>query len=89
MVLVMQTVNYSTFRSELSDSMDKVTKNHTPMVVTRGSKKEAVVMMSLEDFKAYEETAYLMRSMNNYKRLQSSVEEIESGFFIQKELIEE
>lgn len=48
----MQTVNYSTFRNELSDSMDRVTKNHSPMIVTRGSKKEAVVMMSLEDFKA-------------------------------------
>nr|AAT44337.1 unknown [Shuttle vector pFNLTP1]AAT44343.1 unknown [Temperature-sensitive shuttle vector pFNLTP9] len=45
----MQTVNYSTFRNELSDSMDRVTKNHSPMIVTRGSKKEAVVMMSLED----------------------------------------
>ncbi|AJI56170.1 type II toxin-antitoxin system Phd/YefM family antitoxin [Francisella philomiragia] len=85
----MQTVNYSTFRSELSDSMDRVTKNHSPMIVTRGSKKEAVVMMSLEDFKAYEETAYLMRSMNNYKRLQNSIDEVESGLAIQKELIEE
>jgi len=85
----MQTVNYSTFRNELSNSMDKVTKNHSPMIVTRGSKKESVVLISLEYFKAYEETAYLMRSMNNYNRLQNSIEEIESGLVIQKELIEE
>ncbi|WP_150468497.1 type II toxin-antitoxin system Phd/YefM family antitoxin, partial [Francisella sp. SYW-9] len=47
----MQTVNYSTFRSSLSDSMDMVTENHSPIIVTRGSKKEAVVILSLEDFK--------------------------------------
>lgn len=41
-------------------------------------------MMSLEDFKAYEETAYLMRSMNNYKRLQNSIDEVESGLAIKK-----
>ncbi|AJC48500.1 type II toxin-antitoxin system prevent-host-death family antitoxin [Allofrancisella guangzhouensis] len=85
----MKTLNYTSFRSELASSMDRVVEDHQPIVVTRGSDKKAVVVMSLDDFKSYQETAHLMSSINNYNRLNDSIEELESGKSIQKELIEE
>ena len=85
----METLNYTTFRNDLASSMDKVAENHKPIIVTRGSNKQSVVVMSLDDFKSYEETAHLMSSMNNLKRLEESMREIENGLIIQKELIEE
>lgn len=85
----MRTLNYSTFRSTLAASMDKVIDDHKPIIVTRGADKEAVIVMSFEDFKSYEETSYLMSSMNNFNRLNASIEEIEKGISSKHELIEE
>ncbi|QIV96668.1 antitoxin YefM [Allofrancisella inopinata] len=85
----MRTLNYTSFRNELASSMDSVIEDHQPIVVTRGSEKKAVVVMSLDDFKSYQETAHLMSSINNYNRLDQSIKELESGNSIQKELIEE
>ena len=85
----METLNYSTFRSQLASSMDKVINNHKPLIVTRGAEKESVIVMSLDDFKSYEETAYLMSSINNSNRLNASISELEKGNSSIKELIEE
>ena len=85
----METLNYSTFRSQLASSMDKVINNHKPLIVTRGAEKESVIVMSLDDFKSYEETAYLMSSINNVNRLNASISELEKGTVSIKELIEE
>ena len=87
--LKMETLNYSTFRSKLAASMDKVINNHKPLIVTRGAEKESVIVMSLDDFKSYEETAYLMSSISNVNRLNSSISEIENGGVVEKEIIEE
>ena len=85
----METLNYSTFRSQLASSMDKVVNNHKPLIVTRGAEKESVIVMSLDDFKSYEETAYLMSSINNVNRLNASISQIEKGNISIRELIEE
>jgi antitoxin YefM len=45
--------------------------------------------MSLEDFKAYEETAYLMASPKNAERLNEAIAEVEAGKTVQRELVEE
>ncbi len=55
----MDTISYSTFRTCLASMLDKVNDDHKPILITRQNGKPAVVM-SLEDFHAYEETAYLM-----------------------------
>jgi antitoxin YefM len=85
----MYTLNFSEFRSKLAASMDKVTSNHKPMLITRGSDKAAVVVMSLDDYRSYEETAYLMSSANNAKRLNESIQEMEKGLCVKHGLIEE
>ena len=43
--------------------MEKVCDDHTPVIITRKAAKP-VVMMSLADYQALEETAYLLKSPN-------------------------
>lgn len=73
----MQTISYSALRANLAETMDQVTKDHVTTVVTR-SKAKSVVMISLEDYEAMEETYHLMKSPANALRLIASIEEIES-----------
>ena len=61
----MDAITYSTARANLADTMDRVCDDHEPIIITRNG-EQAVVMMSLEDFKALEETSYLLREgLNN------------------------
>ncbi len=84
----MDTMNYSAFRSQLAKTLDKVNEDHTPVIITRQNGLPAV-LISLEDFKSYEETAYLMASKKNADRLNQAIAEIESGKAVQHDLIEE
>ncbi len=84
----MDTMSYSTFRNQLAGALDKVNDDHKPILITRQNGKPAVVM-SLEDFQAYEETAYLMASPKNAERLNQAIAEVEAGQTIQQGLIEE
>ena len=83
----MDTISYSDARARLAKTMDKVCDDHTPIAITRKSAR-SVVMMSLEDYQALEETAYLLRSPKNARRLLESIAELESGTGMEKELIE-
>ena len=74
----MDTMSYSAFRTNLAGTLDKVNEDHEPMIITRQNGRPAVVM-SLEDFQAYEETAYLMASPKNAERLNQAIAEIEAG----------
>ena len=58
--------------------MDKVCSDHAPVIITR-NRDQSVVMLSLADFEALEETAYLLRSPANAKRLLESIESLEAG----------
>ena len=74
----MQTINYTTARQHLAETMDRVNGDRTPILVTR-QKGEPVVMMSLADFNALEETAHLLRSPANAERLIKSVHNLRAG----------
>jgi len=74
----MATITYSAARTRLAATMRKVCDNHEPVIITR-QKEESVVMLSLEDFRALEETAYLLRVPKNARRLLESIAELERG----------
>ena len=74
----MDAISYSAFRSHLASTLNKVNDDHKPVLVTRQNGKPAVVI-SLEDFQAYEETAYLMASPKNAMRLNQAILEVEAG----------
>ena len=74
----MDAITYTAARANLADTMDRVCEDHEPIIITRNS-EQAVVMMSLDDYKALEETAYLLRSPKNARRLLESIADLEEG----------
>ena len=83
----MDAISYTAARASLAGTMKKVCEDHAPIIITRKS-EEPVVMMSLADYQAMEETTYLLRSPENAKHLLDSITELESGGGIEKDLIE-
>ena len=83
----MEAISYTAARANLARTMEKVCEDHEPVIITRKS-SGAVVMLSLEDYEALNETAYLLRSPRNARRLMASIEELESGRGQERELIE-
>ena len=83
----MESISYTAARSKLAKTMDQVCDDHAPIAITRKG-EGAVVMMSMEDYQALEETAYLLRSPKNTRRLVESITELEAGKGIEKELME-
>ena len=54
--------NLSDARANLAKTMDQVFDDHSPIIITRKSGKN-VVLMSVEDFASWQETAYLLRTL--------------------------
>jgi antitoxin YefM len=74
----MKALTYTAIRSNLAKTMKEVCDDHDPVIITR-KQHDAVVMMSLEDYESLNETAYLLHSPKNTKRLLESIEELEKG----------
>lgn len=83
----MKTKTYTEAREKLSDIIEKVCEDHDPMIITKRRDK-SVVMMSLEDYEALAETAYLLRSPRNARRLLESIKELEEGRGTEKDIFE-
>lgn len=83
----MKAISYTAARQNLAKTMESVCKDHAPVIVTR-KKNDSVVIMSLEDYEALEETAYLLRSPKNTRRLIESVAQLEEGQGSKKELLD-
>ncbi|HSW93138.1 MAG TPA: type II toxin-antitoxin system prevent-host-death family antitoxin [Gammaproteobacteria bacterium] len=84
----MDAKSYSSVRKELARTMEKVCDDHSPLIITRKNAR-AVVMMSLEDFNAIEETAYLLRNPANADRLRESIKQAAAGKTLSHDLMEE
>ena len=84
----MKKLTLASFKENLSDILDRVIKNDVPVCVTRSSGKSAVVL-SLDDFNSYKETAHLMSSNKNAARINEAIEQLESNRGMTKGLLEE
>jgi antitoxin YefM len=60
---------------------------HDEVVITRAG-HEPVVILSLDDYQSLKETAYLLRSPENARRLLASIARLESGEGTERELSE-
>jgi len=83
----MNALTYTYTRQNLAEVMRAVNEDHDPVVVT-SQRGKPVVILSLDDFHAFEETAYLLRNPHSATRLLESVEELRSGGGQIKELTE-
>ncbi|MFL0809272.1 MAG: type II toxin-antitoxin system prevent-host-death family antitoxin [Agarilytica sp.] len=83
----MQSISYTAARSNLAKTMEQVCQDHAPVAITRKG-EGAVVMISMDDYQSLEETAYLLRSPKNTRRLISAIADLDQGKGSEKELIE-
>ncbi len=83
----MDAISYTAARANLSKTMEQVCNDHAPIIITR-KRESPVVMLSLEDYQAMEETTYLLRSPANARNLLESIVALEEGKGIERELIE-
>nr|WP_314899559.1 type II toxin-antitoxin system prevent-host-death family antitoxin [uncultured Deefgea sp.] len=83
----MEAMTYTYTRQHFAEVMDRVNDDHSPVVITR-QQGRPVVMISLDDYHAMEETAYLLRNPNGAKRLMDSVQRLRAGQGEIKELID-
>ena len=74
----MDAISYTAARNNLAKTMDKVVDDHAPVLITRQN-GAPVVMMSLDDYNALEETAHLLRSPANAERLMRSLRAAREG----------
>ena len=82
----MEVLTYSDTRARLKEVMDRVVEDRTPVVITR-KRGEAVVMVSLADWSAMEETLHLVSSPVNAERLVAAIGQLEAGGGSERELI--
>ena len=81
----MDAMTYTSVRANLASTMDRVCDNHEALIITRNG-EQAVVMLSLEDYKALEETAYLLRTPANARRLLSAAAQLNAGKGVKREI---
>ena len=67
----MTTLTYTAARADLAATIDKVVRDRTTVIIRK--KKDAVVMMNLEDYEAWAETVYLLRSPKNAKLFNNDI----------------
>ncbi|WP_419254756.1 type II toxin-antitoxin system Phd/YefM family antitoxin [Caulobacter sp. ErkDOM-YI] len=84
----MRTTSYSELRKNLAATIDRVNDDHEPVIITRDKGKPSAVLMSLEDFAAFEETRYLLRSPANADRLLTAVAQLDQGLGSERPLAE-
>ncbi|MER0214965.1 MAG: type II toxin-antitoxin system prevent-host-death family antitoxin [Nitrosomonas sp.] len=73
----MDAISYTAVRANLAQTMEQVCNDHLPVIITRKG-AAPVVLISLEDYQALEETLYLLRSPANARRLLDSIAGLES-----------
>ncbi len=83
----MDAMTYTAARANLAATMDRVCNDHEALIITRNG-AQSVVMLSLEDYKALEETAYLLRTSANATRLLAAMEQLSSGQGVERVLAE-
>lgn len=83
----MDVISYTAARTNLAQTMEQVCEDRAPIIITR-SKAQSVVMISLEDYQALQETAYLLRTPKNARRLLESMAQLEQTGGQEQELLE-
>ena len=81
----MKAITYTAAREKLADTMQRVCEDHAPVIITR-RRDQAVVMIALEDYESMEETAYLLRSPRNARRLREAVKQLRDGRGTERQL---
>jgi antitoxin YefM len=72
----MDAITHTEARENLARTIQQVCRDHQPVIITR-KREDSVVMMSLEDYESLSETAYLLKSPKNARRLLAAMAELD------------
>jgi antitoxin YefM len=81
----MKSITYTAARENLASTINRVCEDNAPVIITR-NRDQAVVMLSLAEYESLQETAHLLRSPANARRLLKSIESLERGRVVRKKL---
>jgi len=81
----MKSLTYTAARENLASTINRVCEDHAPIVITK-NRDQVVVMLSLEEYESLQETAHLLRSPANAKRLIEAVDALERGKGLKRKL---
>ncbi|MCK5199218.1 MAG: type II toxin-antitoxin system prevent-host-death family antitoxin [Spirochaetales bacterium] len=84
----MNTVSFSLARNNLKSVLDEVVNDFTTTIITRRNSEDAVIM-SLESYNSIMETMHLLKSPANVKHLEESIEQLESGQTVERDLLDD
>ncbi|MCP4166606.1 MAG: type II toxin-antitoxin system prevent-host-death family antitoxin [Chloroflexi bacterium] len=80
-------MSFTTARRQLAATIGRVNADQEAVVITRNG-EEAAVLLSIEEYRALEETSYLLRSPANAQRLLEAIAQLEASKGTERELIE-
>src|ERR1700694_1619095 len=80
-----KSITYSAARENLASTINRVCEDQAPVVITR-NRDQAVVMLSLAEYESLQETAYLLRSPANARRLLTAVDTLKRGKGIRRKI---
>lgn len=83
----MRTMSYSESRAKYAETLSSVVDDREEVIITRAG-HEPVVMVALDDYESLRETAYLLRSPENARRILGSIERLEAGKGTARDLTE-
>jgi antitoxin YefM len=81
----MKSITYTVARENLASTINRVCEDNAPVLITR-NRDQVVVMLSLAEYESLKETAHLLRSPANAKRLLKSIESLERGKVVRRKL---
>ncbi|MEU8854389.1 MULTISPECIES: type II toxin-antitoxin system Phd/YefM family antitoxin [Streptomyces] len=83
----MRTMTYTESRARYAETLDAVVDDREEVIITRAG-HDPVVIVALDEYESLKETAYLLRSPENARRLLASIDRLESGGGTVRELAE-
>jgi antitoxin YefM len=83
----MKILTYSESRAHYAETLNAVTDDREEVVITRAG-RDPVVMVALDDYESLKETAYLLRSPENARRLLSAIDRLEHGAGATRDLLD-
>lgn len=84
----MKTMTYSESRAHYAETLNAVIDDREEVVITRAG-HDPVVIVALDDYQSLKETAYLLRSPENARRLLTSIDRLEHGGGVSHDLLDD
>lgn len=83
----MRTLTYSESRANYAATLDSVLDDREEVIITRAG-RDPVVIVALDDYESLKESAYLLRTPSNARRLLQAIDDLEAGTGTEHDLVE-